>query len=117
MLRTSNPTVTEFVLDLLSWEYHELIMAGAGKQAEAALERVVQEHKGEYIAVVEGAIPTADGGVYCTIGGKTALEIANAFAPIRRLTSRSAPARGMEAWFDRTRIRRAPWGCRRPSPA
>src|SRR5208283_3597385 len=61
MLRTSNPTVAEFVLELLSWQYHELIMAGAGKQAEAALERVVTEHKGEYIAVVEGAIPTADG--------------------------------------------------------
>ncbi|MBZ5502367.1 MAG: hydrogenase small subunit [Acidobacteriia bacterium] len=76
MLRTSNPTVTEFVLDLLSWEYHETIMAGAGKQAEAALERVVREHKGEYIAVVEGAIPTADDGVYCTIAGRTALEIA-----------------------------------------
>jgi len=64
------------VLDLLSWEYHELIMAGAGKQAEDALERVVREHKGEYIAVVEGAIPTADGGIYCTIAGKTALSIA-----------------------------------------
>jgi hydrogenase small subunit len=76
MLRTSNPTVAEFVLDLLSWEYHELIMAGAGKQAEDALERVVREHKGEYIAVVEGAIPTADGGVYCTIAGRTALQIA-----------------------------------------
>jgi len=63
-------------LDLLSWEYHETLMAGAGKQAEAALERVVREHTGEYIAVVEGAIPTADGGVYCTIGGKTALDIA-----------------------------------------
>ena len=70
MLRTSNPSVAEFVLELLSWEYHELIMAGAGKQAEEALERVVREHKGEYIAVVEGAIPTADGGVYCTIGWK-----------------------------------------------
>jgi hydrogenase small subunit len=76
MLRSSNPTVAEFVLDLLSWEYHEILMAGAGKQAEDALERVVHEHAGEYIAVVEGAIPTADGGVYCTIGGKTALEIA-----------------------------------------
>ena len=76
MLRTSNPTVADFVLELLSWEYHELIMAGAGKQAEEALERVLREHKGEYIAVVEGAIPTADGGVYCTIAGKTALEIA-----------------------------------------
>ena len=76
MLRSSNPPVTEFVLDLLSWEYHETLMAGAGKQAEDALERVVREHAGEYIAVVEGAIPTADGGVYCTIAGRTALEIA-----------------------------------------
>src|SRR5271166_2651654 len=76
MLRSSNPPVAEFVLDLLSWEYHELLMAGAGKQAEDALERVVREHPGEYIAVVEGAIPTAGGGVYCTIGGKTALDIA-----------------------------------------
>ncbi len=76
MLRSSNPTVAEFVLELLSWEYHETIMAGAGKQAEEALERVVRENKGQYIAVVEGAIPTADGGVYCTIGGKTALDIA-----------------------------------------
>lgn len=76
MLRTSNPTVAEFVLELLSWEYHELIMAGAGKQAEDALEHVVRENKGEYLAVVEGSIPTADDGVYCTIGGRTALEIA-----------------------------------------
>ncbi len=76
MLRSSNPPVAEFVLDLLSWEYHETLMAGAGKQAEDALERVVREHAGEYIAVVEGAIPTADGGVYCTIGGKAALDIA-----------------------------------------
>lgn len=94
MLRTSNPTVSEFVLELLSWEYHELIMAGAGKQAEDALERVVREHKGEYIAVVEGAIPTADGGVYCTIGGKTALDIA------RHVCSNSAAniAVGACAW-------------------
>ncbi|MFZ0739716.1 MAG: hypothetical protein WAM96_21655, partial [Candidatus Acidiferrales bacterium] len=76
MLRSSNPPVAEFVLDLLSWEYHETLMAGAGKQAEDALEHVVRDYAGEYIAVVEGAIPTADGGVYCTIGGKTALEIA-----------------------------------------
>ena len=76
MLRSSNPPVAEFVLDLLSWEYHETIMAGAGKQAEAALKRVVDQEAGKYIAVVEGAIPTADGGVYCTIGGRTALEIA-----------------------------------------
>lgn len=77
MLRSGHPSVGDFVLQLLSWEYHELIMAGAGKQAEDTLDRVVREHQGQYIAVVEGSIPTADGGVYCTVGGRTALDIAN----------------------------------------
>lgn len=76
MLRSNDPPVADIVLELLSWEYHETIMAGAGKQAEAALDRVVKEEKGKYIVVVEGAIPTADDGVYCTIGGKAALDIA-----------------------------------------
>jgi hydrogenase small subunit len=76
VLRSSDPPVADIVLDLLSWEYHETIMAGAGKQAEAALHRVVNEEKGKYIALVEGSIPTADGGVYCTIGGRSALDIA-----------------------------------------
>lgn len=81
ILRASHPTVADVVLELLSWEYHETIMAGAGHQAEAALERVVKEEKGKFLAVVEGAIPTADGGIYCTIGGKTALEIARHVCP------------------------------------
>jgi hydrogenase small subunit len=75
MLRASHPSVVDVVLDTLSWEYHETIMAGAGHQAEAALERVVHEEKGKYLVVVEGSIPMADGGVYCTIGGRTALDI------------------------------------------
>jgi len=62
MLRTSSPSVSDFVLELLSWEYHELIMAGAGKQAEEALERVMRDHKGQYLAVVEGACAW-DGGL------------------------------------------------------
>jgi NiFe hydrogenase small subunit HydA len=40
------------------------------------LDRVVKEEKGKYLVVVEGAIPTGDGGVYCTIGGRTAIDIA-----------------------------------------
>ncbi|MDE3154625.1 MAG: hydrogenase small subunit [Acidobacteriota bacterium] len=76
MLRSADPPIADIVLDLLSLEYHETIMAAAGHHAEAALERVVKEEKGQYIVVVEGSIPTADGGVYCTIGGRTALDIA-----------------------------------------
>jgi hydrogenase small subunit len=76
ILRSSNPDVADVVLDIMSWEYHEVVMAGAGKAANAALDRIIKEEKGKYIAVVEGAIPTADGGIYCTIGGETALSIA-----------------------------------------
>jgi len=76
MLRTTHPTVEDVVLETLSWEYHETIMAGYGKRAEAALKRVVEQEKGKYLVVVEGAIPTADDGIYCTIGGRTALDIA-----------------------------------------
>ena len=76
LLRSTHPTVEEVVLDLLSWEYHETIMAASGKQAEANLQRVVKEEKGNYIAVVEGAIPTAQDGIYCTIAGRTAIDIA-----------------------------------------
>ena len=74
MLRSSHPTVADVVLDVLSWEYHETIMAGAGHQAEAVLERV-RTGSDPYILIVEGSIPTANGGVYCTIGGKTAVQI------------------------------------------
>jgi hydrogenase small subunit len=76
MLRSSHPGVAEIVLDLLSWEYHELVMAGSGDAAGKTLERIVKEEKGKYIVIVEGAIPMADDGMYCTIGGRTAKEIA-----------------------------------------
>src|SRR5580704_19406043 len=46
MLRSSHPEVADIVLDLLSWEYHEVIMAGAGDAAKHALDRVVKEEKG-----------------------------------------------------------------------
>ena len=76
LLRAANPTVAELVLDILSVDYHETIMAAAGFQAEEALAKVVKEQKGKYIVVVEGAIPLKDGGVYCCIGGKAAVDTA-----------------------------------------
>ena len=75
-LRSSAPTVAEIVLDLLSVDYHETIMAAAGFQAEEALKGVVKDNAGQFIAVVEGSIPTGADGAYCTIGGRSALDIA-----------------------------------------
>jgi hydrogenase small subunit len=75
-LRASAPTAGEVILDLLSLDYHETVMAAAGSQAEAALDGVVKTNKGEYLCVVEGSIPTGANGAYCTIGGRSALAIA-----------------------------------------
>jgi len=75
-LRASHPTVADLILDTISLNYHETIMAAAGSQAESALEQTVKDNKGKYIALIEGAIPTGANGAYCTIGGRSALEIA-----------------------------------------
>jgi hydrogenase small subunit len=75
-LRASHPTVADLILESISLNYHETLMAAAGHQAESALADTVRQHKGQYIALVEGAIPTGAGGAYCTIGGRSALDIA-----------------------------------------
>ncbi|HEX9037285.1 MAG TPA: hydrogenase small subunit [Ktedonobacterales bacterium] len=86
-LRASHPSFADIVLDLLSWNYHETVMTPSGKAAEKSLSDTIQNYKGKYIVVVEGSIPLADNGVYCTIGGRSAIDIArevcgNAYATI-----------------------------------
>ncbi|MCH7226042.1 hydrogenase small subunit [Haloferula sp. A504] len=73
VLRSSHPSVSELVLDLISLDYHETLMAGAGLQAEEALHASMEANRGKYFLVVEGAVPTAMDGIFCMIGGKTAL--------------------------------------------
>jgi len=75
LLRTNHPTVEKLILELISLDYHETLNAGAGHQAEAARLKSMQENKGKYILVVDGSIPVKDGGIYCKIGGKTALSL------------------------------------------
>jgi hydrogenase small subunit len=75
-LRASRPTTADILLDTLSVDYHETIMAAAGHQAEELLAKTVEEKHGAYLAVVEGSIPTGAGGAYCTVGGRAGLDIA-----------------------------------------
>lgn len=75
LLRATKPTVAEIVLDVLSVDYHETIMAAAGHQAEAAREETMKKYKGQYLVVVEGSIPIAENGIYCCIAGRTALDL------------------------------------------
>jgi hydrogenase small subunit len=75
LLRTSHPGIAELILDLVSLDYCETLLAAAGHQAEEVLRSSVEKNAGKYICIVEGAIPTKDGGIYCQIGGRNAVEI------------------------------------------
>ncbi len=81
LLRASHPDLARLILDVISLDYHETIMAAAGHQAEEVLQKTVTEHAGKFILVVEGGIPTKDGGIYCKIAGKTAMDILAEIAP------------------------------------
>ena len=75
VLRTAEPTIGDLVLDVVSLDYQHTLMAGAGAAVEKAMTDSMTKNKGAYLLVVTGSIPTNDGGIYCTIGGKTARSI------------------------------------------
>jgi [NiFe] hydrogenase small subunit len=81
LLRSSYPFPDSLILEILSIEYHETIMAAAGDQAEKNLHDAVKKYEGRFICVVEGAIATKFDGVYGKIGGRTFLEIAKEVCP------------------------------------
>jgi hydrogenase small subunit len=76
-LRTSHPALAQLILDMISLDYHETLMAAAGFQAEEALHATMEAQAGNYVCVIEGAIPLKDDGIYCQIAGRTALDIVN----------------------------------------
>jgi [NiFe] hydrogenase small subunit len=76
LLRTTYPWIDTVVLEILNVAYHETIMAPSGHNAEKSLTDAMAKYKGKYILVCEGAIPTADGGVYGKVAGRTMLDIA-----------------------------------------
>ena len=74
-IRSSHPIVADIVLDKISLDYTETLMAASGHQAEAAMEKTMKDYYGEYVLCVEGSVPVYDDGVYCCIGGKSAEQI------------------------------------------
>jgi hydrogenase small subunit len=74
-IRSSHPIVADIIFDTLSLDYTETLMAASGHQAEKALHDTMNNNKGKYILLVEGSVPLGSEGAYCTIGGRTALEI------------------------------------------
>jgi len=69
-IKTVNPTIDELILNIISLDYHELLMAASGPHSETRLDEIIESYPGEYILLVEGAIPLAMEGKYLRIGPK-----------------------------------------------
>lgn len=70
VLRTYEPFIDALILDTISLDYHETIMAAAGEAAEKALHDAINSPDG-FILVQEGAIPTVENGAWGKVGGHT----------------------------------------------
>jgi hydrogenase small subunit len=68
LLNTLHPKIAEVLLNVISLRYHPTVMAATGKTAFDVIYEVAEEFKGKYIVVLEGGVPTAENGEYCTVG-------------------------------------------------
>jgi ferredoxin hydrogenase small subunit/hydrogenase small subunit len=74
LLRAMDPYFDVLIMEVISLDYSETVMAAAGEAAHKALESAMANPEG-YICTIEGAIPTRDGGLYGQIGGETMLSM------------------------------------------
>ena len=70
-LRAGHTSIEELILNMISLNYCELVMAASGEQANAALDATNKE---PHVLIVNGSVPTLNAG-YCTIGGKSSEQI------------------------------------------
>jgi len=70
LIRSDGPKIDEIILDIISLEFNETLLAASGHQAEKQLEDAVEHFKGKYLLFVEGAVPMGIDGQYGTIGAK-----------------------------------------------
>ncbi|AKG35621.1 hydrogenase small subunit [Paenibacillus durus] len=68
-LNVTNPTTIEDVLqNKISMKYDSTLMAASGESAMQALENAANQYNGQFILVIEGAIPGGASKNYCIIG-------------------------------------------------
>jgi hydrogenase small subunit len=117
--QVDTPDVATIVLDYLSFNYFETIMAAAGADAEKQIEETVAA--GGYIVIYEGSVMTGQDGNTLLINGKKGTEIleevaANAAAVIAvgscavdggwvMAHPNPAQATGVQAWLDKKGIK------------
>ena len=76
LIKANYPNAAQLILETMSLDYNETVMAAAGTQAEEILEQALK--RGDYILIIEGAIPTKKG--YGMIARREMLDIGKEFA-------------------------------------
>jgi NiFe hydrogenase small subunit HydA len=76
LIKATYPNAAQLILEILSLDYHETIMAAAGIQSEEILAGALK--RGDYILIIEGAIPTKKG--YGMIARREMIDIGKEFA-------------------------------------
>ena len=76
MLNTVAPSIKNILIDEvvpgrhISLKFHMNISGGSGDPLISVIEDTKKQHEGGFVLIVEGVIPTADGGIFCTVGEK-----------------------------------------------
>lgn len=74
VINTIHPSIKNVILDQilpghqLFLNYHSTLMAATGSMSTDTAMETARKHKGKYIFIVEGAIPTRENGVFGTLG-------------------------------------------------
>ena len=72
LLRSGSSPVERLVLEQISLDYNELLMAPSGTAAEEVLQGAAGK---PHLLLVNGSVPLNADGAYCTIGGDSALNL------------------------------------------
>jgi hydrogenase small subunit len=65
---TDPTTIDDVLLNKISIKYDTTLMTASGDLAMQSLDECANNYNGQFILVVEGAIPTGESGNYCIIG-------------------------------------------------
>jgi hydrogenase small subunit len=70
-IRSQAPLASDLILNMIALEDMEVLGAAAGEQLEHHAAEIMKAYAGQYLLLVEGAVPMGDDGIYCMVGGRT----------------------------------------------
>jgi len=76
MLNTVAPSIKHLLIDEvvpgrhINLRFHMNLSAGSGDPVIEAIENTEEKYEGQFLLIIEGVVPAADGGIYCTVGEK-----------------------------------------------